>query len=334
MVKLSDIIRKAGKIKPGDKSPVLSEAAKARERRGDLIESKKIYEDAFLSLKPLMSDIKQGKRVQGRKILDIAESLVEQLRIENENLLLLLNIFSFLGEQDDFLYSHSVNMGILASGLGLTLGYNESDLINLCASTLLHDIGLLKLPTEIIIKPAELTKEEFELVKKHPVEGLALLANIKDPPKFAPEVVYQHHERIDGTGYPEGKRGEDLSEPSQIVAIIEVYETITHPRPYRKKKIIPYEGVKMVIQESRSSFDPKLAKKFLNFMTPYPLGSFVLLNNNEIGRVIHINENQPLRPVVEIFFAPNGKPPENPKRIDLAKSPVLYIEKPIDDSQL
>ena len=164
--------------------------------------------------------------------------------------------------------------------------------------------------------------------------GLELLRNIKDLPKSAPEVVYQHHERINGTGYPEGKKGEEISEYAKIVALTEAYEAITHPRPYRRKKIIPYEGVKMIIQEERDSFDPKLIKVFINIVTPYPLGSFVLLNNNEIGRVVGINEDFPLRPVVEIFFNAEGKPPEKPTRIDLTQSPILNIEKAVDENNL
>ncbi len=334
MVKLSDVIRKAKELKVKDKTPFLSEAFRMKGNKPDLVETKKIYEAAILSLKPIMNDLQMGKRVHGKGVSDIAGILVNQLRMDRETLLSLLNIFAFLGEKDDYIYSHSVNASVLASGLAFSLGYDGDELVDLCASSLLHDIGLLRVPRDIITKPAALTQEEFELIKKHPAHGLDLLTNIKDPPKFSPEIIYQHHERINGTGYPEGKRGEDISEPAQVMAIIEAYEAITHPRPYRKEKNIPYAGVRMVVEESRRSFSPRLVKRFLNFMTPYPLGSFVLLNNGEIGRVIHLSENQPLRPVIEIFFDSRGKPPESPKRTDLSKSPVLCIEKAINDSYL
>ncbi len=139
---------------------------------------------------------------------------------------------------------------------------------------------------------------------------------------------------MDGTGYPEGKKGEEISEGARIVAILEVYDALTHPRPYRQSKFIPYEAVKMIIQEGKESFDPNLVKVFLNLVTPYPLGSFVLLNNGEIGRIVGINDGFPLRPVVEIYFDREGKPPEKPTRIDLTKSFIIYIEKAVDENDL
>jgi HD-GYP domain-containing protein (c-di-GMP phosphodiesterase class II) len=118
------------------------------------------------------------------------------------------------------------------------------------------------------------------------------------------------------------------------VAILEVYEALTHPRPYRRNKFIPYDAVKMIIQEGKNSFDPELVKTFLNYVTPYPIGSFILLNNGEIGRVVGVNEGLALRPIVEVYFDKEGKPPEKPTRIDLIKSSILYIEKAIDENDL
>jgi hypothetical protein len=90
----------------------------------------------------------------------------------------------------------------------------------------------------------------------------------------------------------------------------------------------------MIVQEARSSFEPEYVKLFLNYITPYPPGSMVLLNNNEVGRVVHVNEGLPLRPVVEIIYDSEGKPTEKQKRIDLSKSPVLNIKRAVDESSL
>jgi HD-GYP domain-containing protein (c-di-GMP phosphodiesterase class II) len=336
MVKLSDMLRKAqeseerAKNRPG----LLSEAIKAKEAPIDMHEMKRIYEDAFVDLRIFMDDVIEGKKITGKRVFNIAEKLVHYLRIDKNTLVSFINIFGYLGETDDYLYSHSINVAILASGIGMTLEYDKQQLLNLCVSSLLHDLGLLKIPEKIIKKPGKLSKDEFAHVKKHCAYGLDLLANISDMPESIQEVVYEHHERINGSGYPEGKKGPEISELAKIVAIIEVYEAMTHPRPYRTQKIIPYEGVREVVQEARRSFEPRLVKKFLRFITPYPLGSFVLLNNNEIGRIVQTDEDRPLRPVVEIFFDAEGKPPEEPKRINLAKFPVLHIEKAIDDTLL
>jgi HD-GYP domain-containing protein (c-di-GMP phosphodiesterase class II) len=334
MVKLSEIVRKNSSEKSQEEPALVSEALKVKENSENLPQVKKIYEDAILSTRLIMKDIRAGKTIKGSDVFSIAEFLVNRLRASGNLLLSLINIFSFYDERDDFLYSHSVNVSLLATNMGLALGYDESQIVDLCASSLLHDIGMLKIPEEIINKPSKLDEEEYKLIREHPAYGLELLVNIKDPPKSAPDVIYEHHEKVDGSGYPEGKKGEEISEYARIVALIEVYEALTHPRPYRKRKNIPYEGVKKIIQEERNSFDLRLVKIFLNFITPYPLGSFVLLNNGEIGRIIRINDNFPLRPVVELYFDAQGKPPERPARIDLTKSAILHIEKAIDESDL
>jgi HD-GYP domain-containing protein (c-di-GMP phosphodiesterase class II) len=245
-----------------------------------------------------------------------------------------VHIFSYLGKQEDFLYAHSVNTSILATNLGLAYGYGRSELIDICISSLVHDIGYLKLSKKIINKPAKLTREEYDLVKKHTINGVALLSKIEGIPECASEVVHQHHEKVDGSGYPEGKRGDEISSYAKIVAIAEVYEAITHPRPYRREKIIPYQAVKTIVQEEKNSFEPELVKVFLNSISPYPPGSFVLLNNGIIGRVISIKKAHPLRPVVETFFDEDGKPPEKPKRIDLAQASMIHIDKALDENDL
>lgn len=336
MVKLSEILRKSSQtqIKYEEKPGLISEAFEIKKDKQGLSETKKLYEDVILHLMLIMDDVRDGKTVEREKVISLPEIITDILRADNNILLCLVNIFSYLGKQEDFLYSHSVNVSILAANVGLALGYSRSELINLCISALLHDIGYLRISQEIINKPSKLTKEEFDLVKKHTIYGVELLDYLKGIPECASEVIHQHHERIDGTGYPEGKRGDDISEYAKIVAIAEVYEAITHPRPYRREKIIPFEGVKTIVQKGRSSFEPELVKVFLNSISPYPPGSFVLLNTSAIGRVYSVDRNIPLRPVVEIFFDTDGKPPEKPKRIDLAKTSALQIEKALDENDL
>jgi putative nucleotidyltransferase with HDIG domain len=332
MVKLSEIIRKAGEEKPKEKKLIVAEAVKAKKELQTLPEIKKTYQNAILGIKQIMNDIRKGKTIEGRKVFNIAEKIVDTIKINKNILLSLINDFALYENEEDYLYQHSINAAILAASLGVAFGYGESELADLCASTLLHDIGILKVPKEIIMKPSKLTKEEDDQIKKHPDYGLELLDQVKAPPKSASEVIHQHHERIDGTGYPEGKKGKEISKYAKIVAIVEVYEALTHPRPYHRN--IPYEGAKMIVQEADASFEPELVKLFLNHITPYPPGSYVLLNNNEIGRVISINEGLPLRPAVEIVVDAEGNPPEKSKTVDLSKSPVLNIKRALEDSKI
>lgn len=332
MVKLSEIIRKAGEEKPKEKKLLVAEVVKAKKELQTLPEIKKVYENAILGVKQIMNDIRKGKTIEGKKVTDVAEKIIDTLKINKNIMLSLINDFALYEKEEDYLYQHSVNASILAASLGLAFGYGESELVDLCASTLLHDIGILRVPREIIVKPSKLTKEEDAQIKKHPGYGLELLEKVIVPPKSAAEVIHQHHERIDGSGYPEGKKGKEISKYAKIVAIVEVYEALTHPRPYHRN--IPYEGARMIVREADASFEPELVKLFLNHITPYPPGSYVLLNNNEIGRVASINEGLPLRPVVEIVLNAEGNPPEKSKTVDLSKSTVLNIKRALEDSNI
>ena len=334
MVRLSEILRKAEEKKSPDNESIVTEAIKLKKELESLPGAKRVYEDAIVRIRIILNDIKAGKVIEGKEVFSIAGDIVNGLQNNYNMLLSLLNIFTPFEEKEDFHHRHSVNTAILSTSLGLSLEYEKKILIDLCACALVHDIGMLKVPQEIVNKPSKLSRGEQNIIEKHPSFGLELLENIKGLPDEAANVIYQHHERVDGKGYPEGKKREEISEFAKIVAITEVYEALTHPRPYRREKIIPYLGVKMIVQQAGTFFEPRLVKVLVNFITFYPLGSFVLLNSNEIGRVIQINEGIPMRPVVEIFYDSEGKPPDRPKKIDLSKSPIIYIEKALAESVL
>jgi len=334
MVRLSEILRKTEEKKSLDKENIVTEAVKLKKELESLPGAKKVYEDAIIRTKTILDDIKAGEIIDGKEIFSVARKIVVGLQTNYKMLLSLLNIFTPFEEKEDFHHRHSVNTAILTASLGLALEYEKKTLIDLCACALVHDIGMLKVPEEIVNKPSKLSRGEQNTIEKHPSFGLELLENIKGMPDEAANVIYQHHERVDGKGYPEGKKREEISEFAKIVSITEAYEALTHPRPYRREKIIPYLGVKMIVQQAGTFFEPRLVKSLVNFITFYPLGSFVLLNSKEIGRVIQINEGIPMRPVVEIFYDSEGKPPDKPKKIDLSKSPIIYIEKALAESVL
>ncbi len=169
MVKLSDLLRKAQEAenKAKDKPGLISEAVKTKEAPVDMHEMKRIYEDAIVDLRKFMDDVVEGKKVTGRRVFSIAEKIIHYLQADKDTLVSFINIFGFLGETDDYLYSHSLNVAILAGGIGKALEYSEPQLLNLCVSSLLHDLGLLKVPEKIVKKPGKLSKDEFAQVKKH-----------------------------------------------------------------------------------------------------------------------------------------------------------------------
>ena len=267
MVRLSDILRKAEEKKSLDKENIMTEAVKLKKEQGSLPGAKKIYEDAIICTKAILDDIKAGKTIDGKEIFSIAGKIVGGLQTNYNMLLSLLNIFTPFEEKEDFHHRHSVNTAILSTSIGLSLGYEKKTLIDLCACALVHDIGMLKVPQEIVNKPSKLSRGEQNIIEKHPSFGLELLENIKGLPDEAANVIYQHHEKVDGKGYPEGREGDAISEFAKIVAMTEVYEALTNPKPYRREKNIPYIAVKMIVQQAGTFFEPRLVKIFVNFVT-------------------------------------------------------------------
>ena len=333
MVTLSGLMKKNGEKEPPEKKISIAEAVQAKPDQENLQEIEEIYESAILHTKQIMDDILGGKAIEWGEIVQIVKDIVDKFIIKDEVFLSLVNNHARHESVSDYLYAHSVNVSILAANMGLALGYSKSELTDLCACSLIHDIGMLKISRELINKPSKLSEEEFAPIKLHPVYGLAFLLKIKDAPKTASEVVYEHHEKVDGTGYPEGKKGDEISKFAKIVAIVDVFEALTHPRPYRDGRIMLFDAVKMVIQEAEIGFDYKLLKTLLNYFTFYPINSLVVLNNNEIGRVIDVNTFIPMRPIVEIVLDADGNRLKKPKKIDLTKSHLLYIKKAIIDEQ-
>ncbi|MCJ7580797.1 MAG: HD domain-containing protein [Candidatus Aminicenantes bacterium] len=333
MVKLSEILRKSTR-ESSEIGNMIADAAEQKAADSKSFETEKIYRHVIESFDLLMEKIKDNKVIEGKEIESLAGMILGSLMIDTDLLQNLTSITTSYGDQNNFLPVHSVNVSIIATNLGFAFDFDKATQLDLCMSALLHDIGMLIIPRDIVQKPDKLTRKEYDLIKMHSAYGVKFLQNIKDLPEMTEQIVLQHHEKINGKGYPEGKKGEQVSKFAQIVGVVEIYEAISHPRPYRTKRIIPSEAVRIIIQEESASFEKDVLRAFMSYITIYPTGSYVKLNSNEIGVVQSINHKFPLRPVIEVILDTKGNPLNVAKTIDLSKSPILYIEKAIDDDLL
>jgi len=224
---------------------------------------------------------------------------------------------------DNYTYVHSINVAILATLVGSQMGYYGKYLHNLCLGALLHDLGKLMTPISILQKTSSLTPEEFEIVKMHPVQGQHMLQNVDVPPEVL-KSIRQHHERWNGTGYPDGliKHGIHLS--AQIVAVADVFDALTADRPYRNR-LPPYHAFEMVISGSKTEFAPDVVQALRRSLVLYPENSVVKLNTGEVGIVIAVPRNHPTRPFVRILFDEQGNYINNEKVIDLLKDLTRFI---------
>ena len=205
-------------------------------------------------------------------------------------------------------------------------------MIDLGVAAFLHDVGMVRV-MEIARLPRKLTKKEYEEIKRHPKYGKEILEKMRETSKLAVETVYQQHERLRGQGYPQGLRDYKINGDAQIVGLVDVYEALTHPRVYRER-FPPYEAMRMIVDSSKDLFSLRMIKELMRDLGTYPIGSMVRLNSREVGRVIGVNKQFPLRPRILILFDREGQKLSEPREADLVKSNLLHIVEPIDEDKL
>ncbi len=225
------------------------------------------------------------------------------------------------------------NTVLLSIRLGLEIEYNESSSLALGLCTLMHDIGMLTIPDEVLDSP-KLTPQQLDMLRNHPLKSQEMVQHFGEKYAWIGEVVVQVHERHDGSGYPSGAKGDDIHEFARIIGLADMYEALGHPRSDRKAHVI-YSALTTIIDTRNKHFDPRLIKALINIVSIFPLGSLVKLNNNQIGRVVGANKLYPTRPLIEVLLDHRGKPNKNSMLVHLEEEPMLYIVDPaIDESVL
>jgi HD-GYP domain-containing protein (c-di-GMP phosphodiesterase class II) len=263
---------------------------------------------------------------------NIIRKMLFFLREDNHELLAL----SLRSVPDHFLFGHVPNITVLSLRLGLAVGLEEEDIVTLGLAAFLSELGLAPL-MELASKPTKLTDEEYRLLRDHVEEGKKLLDlfPLPDSPMKATirEVIGQCHERSGGKGYPGGLKKEAIHPFARIIGLVDTYEAMTHPRPWRSPTLA-HDVLRQMIEENRDEFDSLLIRSFVESLGFYPPGSFVRLNTGEIGRVTQPEPGLPLRPRVWAFLDGAGNRLGKPVTYALVTRPTLYIESPVDETTL
>ena len=223
----------------------------------------------------------------------------------------------------------SVNCAILSTVIGMSMKISGHRLIQLVTGTLLHDIGMIKVPKEILNKNEKLTAEELQQVRTHPLYGYRIISKELKYPEDVAVIALQHQERWDGKGYPRGIREEDIVLPARIAAVADAYEAMINIRPYRSS-LIGYSAMKGILSDNGKHFDPQVLKAFLESVGIYPVGSILQMNNSSIGRVVANQKAAPLRPNIELLVDEYGVRVTGREIIDLLEKKKLFIVKAID----
>ncbi|MCW8935217.1 MAG: HD-GYP domain-containing protein [Gammaproteobacteria bacterium] len=230
--------------------------------------------------------------------------------------------------KDDYTYLHSVAVCALMIALGKQLNYT-GDMHALGMAGLLHDVGKMFIPEDILNKPGKLTDEEFETVKNHPLKGWEALKESGEESEAVLDVCLHHHERVDGKGYPENLSGDNLSLLARMGAVCDVYDAITSDRSY-KKGWEPADALKKMAEWQTGHFDDKVFKAFVKAIGIYPSGTLVKLKSGRLGIVTEQSDKSLLKPKIKIFFSTSSNTPIPTKTIDLGRSQesIASIEDP------
>ena len=228
--------------------------------------------------------------------IDSLFASVDEIMANEANTYQLMDILSNIRYYDDSTYAHSLNVAMLANILGRWMHLSEHDLKMLTVAGVLHDIGKVAIPPEIIKKPGRLTKEEYEIIKQHPLKGYKILKEKNIDECFA-QVALLHHEKCDGSGYPLGVKNDKISEMAKLITIVDIYEAMTANRVYRKG-ICPFDVIKMFEDEGYIKYDSKYLVPFLQGISDTYLHDTVLLNDGREGTIVMTNKNVVSRPAI------------------------------------
>ena len=267
------------------------EAEVALHRKVLKTQVKKEYQKNTRGIKNIMQSIAGGEKLDFEEVKEIAQVILEGM----ERYSYVVDCMNELRSADEYTYNHSVNVSIYGMLLGKWIGLKNEDIINIVQAGLLHDIGKAKVPNEILNKNGKLTEKEFALMKEHAKLGYEM---VKDNKMIAEKVkapVLSHHERLDGSGYPEKNQDPDLY--TRIIAIADVYDALTSKRVYKKKKN-PFETIKEMKSFGYEHFDTKLLMVFLENITDYYIGSKVRMKNGEVGKIISVMKGN--KPIIQI----------------------------------
>jgi len=231
---------------------------------------------------------------------------------------------------ENYLYLHSVNVAVLGVLIGFKLGLKDKMLEDFAVGALLHDIGKLELPQEVLNKNGPLTDKEFDLVKKHPRNGFNLLVSSSFIAPRSYTIALQHHESYDGVGYPSGRKAGEIHIFSRIASIVDIFDALTSDRPYKPRwsfhKSISY------LQSIKNRFDTEVFGNFLNVVPTFPVGTEVKLSTGEIGIVFAYNFPNIQEPQIRILKDNKGRnlPKEEFYEVNIAENPALIIEYALD----
>ena len=259
--------------------------------------AKALYANANLLMQNMMQDVRMGKQIHVDQCAPTVDNILDSMFSAPSALLPLAQMKT----RDEYTFQHSVSVSALAVAFGRVLNLPRAEIKELAMGGLLHDVGKAKVPGKILNKPGKLDDAEFAVMKNHAASTSTLLKDVEGVSEIAFNAASQHHERYDGTGYPLGLKGDEISLHGQMLAIVDVYDAITSIRVYHKG-LPPTEALRKMFEWSGSHFNPRLVQAFIKGIGIYPAGSLVRMESGKLGIVRELVPDKLLQPIVQLIY--------------------------------
>ena len=259
--------------------------------------AKKLYSEAKQLQSKAFDDIRAGRKIDVDPFKQVANGFIDSVFRNQDALACMTRI----RDKDAYLLEHSINVSVLMSIFAKHMGFEREVIEELATGALLHDIGKVKVPDKILNKPGKLTDAEFDEIKRHALYSKEILeeSGLSD---IAVQVAGFHHERLDGKGYPFGLKGDEINQYIRMISIVDVYDALTAQRVY-KDGMNPIQAFKILRSDCPNSFDSDLVARFIQCIGIYPVGTLVKLKSQKLGIVSQSNFEQPLQPMVKVFYS-------------------------------
>jgi HD-GYP domain-containing protein (c-di-GMP phosphodiesterase class II) len=288
-----------------------------------------LYEKSSDYLSQVLNAVKDRKRFALEPGFDILQHMAEGDHPQDE-------LFIMAIHRDDrfkYVIHHSINVAVYALKMADDLGFDQTRKIELAMAALLHDIGMAVIPDKILYKQKEFSRQEIDILRNRPDYSYKILRSFGDGFAYLAETAAQVYERIDGSGYPRGLKGDEIHEYAQIIGLLDMFEALIHSRPQRDK-MTHFTAVKEVINSCKHRFQRRHLKSLLSIFTVFPIHSYVRLNSNAIGKVIETYADQPMRPKLQIVYDSQRRKVLTQRIVVLPENPLLNIVDSVPESEI
>ena len=298
-----------------------------KEKKEQIALCEKRFNICIKTFNGILKGVLSGNVESSKEAVGFVDRLSNYFLGDKESTLHLMNVM----DKAESSYSHPMNVAVLSLIVGKEAGLNKTEMTTLGLGALFHDIGKDRIPKMLLKKKGELTRPEQDIIEQHPMFGASLLDKIDLFPKKVGQIVAQHHERLDGSGYPEGLKGNEIDRLARIVAIADAYDNhCNHDDPM--ESLTPYLALSYLFGQQKHLFDVEALALLIRCLGVYPPGTVVEISNGEVGMVMAVNPKNQLNPSI-MLYDPNV-PKKEALIVDLADEPDLRVEKSIRLAQL